>query len=551
MPTKPMQYTARLLPLLLILMLFGGLLPYQVAHADSSIRYQKYPQGTVGIARPVIGVTFRSDVHVTASDTFQMVLDNKKVTGKLDTGTWTYTYTPEENLKPGDHQVNVTLTVQGYQPITMNWTFKVDERTVSTLPSAPTAEQKKAIDNINDYRKLFGLDPLRWSAELTQAAQFHASYLQNNRKDGDSESLHSETSGKPGFSGTKPSERALYANYLGEGVGEDVSFGWSNITQAIDVLFDAPYHRTPFLMQSSTEIGVAREGSYVVLEFGLRSSQTTQMTVSPAHGDHYVPLDFNGHETPDPLAIHSGSSASYPVGYPLMIHLSGEQIEGIKLDEATLTDGSGQPVTLLQNTPGKDPHLDQAIILIPVKPLQPDMQYAAHVKISFTDRGQPKSMQKDWSFHTEPAPTVGKERLHADSDFYAKQATLNWPVSHTVKFSLGEASFTLDDVKLQAKMKPVVIDDSSYLWVRDLARALGASVTWDDARQAAVFTKNGKTITFFTDKQAYAVGETVKETATPAKLYHELTVIPVRLLSEALGAKVQYDAATDSVTIQY
>jgi hypothetical protein len=91
-------------------------------------------------------------------------------------------------------------------------------------------------------------------------------------------------------------------------------------------------------------------------------------------------------------------------------------------------------------------------------------------------------------------------------------------------------------------------DGSSYIWVRDLAKALGATVNWDQENQAAVYTKNGKTITFFTNKSVYASNNVEQNTPTPAMLYNGVTLIPMRLMSEVLGANVHFDDATKVIT---
>nr|WP_240160026.1 stalk domain-containing protein [Paenibacillus aceris] len=134
---------------------------------------------------------------------------------------------------------------------------------------------------------------------------------------------------------------------------------------------------------------------------------------------------------------------------------------------------------------------------------------------------------------------------------YTKQTETTGPLSHVVTFKLNESAFTLDGIKLPAKMEPVIIDGSSYIWVRDLAGALGATVDWDQAKQAAIYTKKGKTVTFFTTKSSYASGNDERDTLTPAKLYYGATLIPVRLMSEVLGANVQFDDVTKVIKITY
>lgn len=555
MQAKSIRSFARIISLLLVFCFVAGfvpVVPVEKAYADTSIRVKKLPQGTIGVSRPRISLSMMmtgiSDSP--KAESFQMTLDSKEVKGTYTSSGMIYAYTPTEDLKPGEHKVEVTITLKGYYPMSTNWTFTVAKEAVSSVPEKPTAQQQKGMDSVNDYRKLHGLPTLNWSSELAMAAQSHASYLKANDVKGNTVSLHSEDSSKPGYTGASPMQRAMYANYQGTGVGEDASFGWSDISVAIDQLFDAPYHRFPFLIREATEIGIGMDGKYVILEFGMVQQETVQMVVTPAPDDHYVPVSFDGHEAPDPLRNHT-SEAKYPVGYPIMAVLSGESLSSVKLEEATLKDSRGNSLAVLTNSPENDKELDNSVMVIPVDPLMPDSQYYAHIKVSYAENGQSKTKEKDWAFRTEPAATVGKQKLHADSDFYMKLQQTKGDFVHVATFKLGDNAYTLDGVKLSAKMNPLVIDGSSYLWVRDLANALGATVTWDETKRAAIYTKNGKTVTFYTDKAAYAVDQNEFETATPAKLYEGVTLIPLRLMSEALGAKVQFDDATKAITISY
>ncbi|MFC5451053.1 stalk domain-containing protein [Paenibacillus aestuarii] len=549
---KSILFPARLLSFILIFCFIVSFLPNERAYADSSsFHYQRFPESTVGISRPEIGFTFLTTTFKVENISFQMLLDDQEVKGSWDQAASSYTYMPKVDLQPGEHHVDLFINMSGYHPLSESWTFNIAKQAVTSVPASPTTEQQQGLKVVNDYRKLFGLQPLRWSQDLSRAAQLHATYLQNNQVDAQKVSLHTEDSSKAGYIGETLAQRARYVNYTGVGMGEDASFGMSSMNDAIDSLFDAPYHRIPFLMQEATEIGIDREGSYFVMDFGFnQQAPTTQLVVSPAPGDRYVPTDFNGHESPDPLQIHRGA-ATYPVGYPLLAVISGQSVTNIMLDEADLVDSEGKSVSILHDTPNSDKELDNAVMLIPTKPLLPDSRYSAHIKVSFMDNGQAKTLQKDWSFQTEPASSVGKQKLHENSDLYIKQLQATGGVPHVVTFKLQESAFTLDGIKLPARMEPVIIDGSSYLWVRDLAGALGASVTWDETKQAAIYTKKGKTITFFTNKAAYADENLERETQTPAKLYNGTTLIPVRLMSEVLGARVQFDDKTKVITITY
>lgn len=549
-----MVYGNKLLKVLLGLFItVSGLFIAQPQAAAASYSSYWYPQGKVGLMKPTIVFEFVKSDITPEFKSYTMKIDKVKVDAHWDMGRMILSYTPSEDLKPGEHTVDIVLELKdtGYLPLEKSWTFRVDEKAISDPPATPTAQQLEGIKTINDYRAMHGLNPLTFNKNLTYAAKLHAQYLETNKVAESGVSMHEENSKLPGYIGSKLYERGMYAGYAGN-FSEDVSYSGSaqaTITQAIDSLFDAPYHRMPFLTLDAVEIGFDKQGDYTVVEFGLTNEWNSRLVVSPAPGDPYVPIGFDGHEVPDPIRNHSG--VQYPVGYPIMAQLSGRFVRDVKLVESKLTDSTGKQLDLLLNTPADDDHLQNEVMLIPAKPLSPDTVYTAYVKLSVIEDNQPKIYEKKWDFRTEPLDYIGKTKLHRDSAAYLKKMNQVNELQHVVSFGLTDNTFILDDIRVPMKQKPILKEGSSYLWIRDLAKALGASVTWDDEQKAAIYTKPGRTITLFTTKSAYALNGVEVATDSPAILDNDSTIIPVRLLSEVLGAKVDYEDKTQTVIIRY
>ncbi|RAV01268.1 S-layer protein [Paenibacillus sp. YN15] len=549
-----MVYGKKLLHVLLVLLIaIPGLLVAQPQAEAASYSSFWYPQGRVGLMRPTIMFEFVKSDITPEFKSYKMKIDQVEVDAQWDIGRMILSYTPSEDLKAGEHTVDVVLELKDsdYLPLEKSWTFRVDEKAVSELPAAPTDQQLEGIQAINDYRALHGLNPLAYNKNLTYAAKLHAQYLDTNKVGLSGVSMHEENSKLPGYIGNELYERGMYTGYIGN-FSEDVSFIGSpnaTVTQAIDNLFDAPYHRMPFLTLDAVEIGFHKQGEYTVIEFGLTNEWNSRLVVSPAPGDPYVPAQFDGHEVPDPIRNHP--SVKYPVGYPIMAQLSGKFVRDVKLVESRLTDSTGKKLELLLNTPEDDDHLQNEVMLIPAKPLSPDTVYTAYIKLSVIEDNQPKIYEKEWSFRTEPLEYMGKTKLHKDSAAYLKKMDQPDKLQHVVSFGLTDDQFILDNIRVPMKQKPIIKDGNSYLWVRDLAQALGASVTWDDEQKAAIYTKQDRTVTLFTTKDAYALNGVEVATDSPAILDNDTTIIPVRLLSEVLGAKVEYMDTTRTVIITY
>ncbi|WP_240762679.1 stalk domain-containing protein [Paenibacillus thalictri] len=527
----------------------GVAIPLKAANAFS-YGYRTAPNTTVGITKPSITLYFDTDMTSPPS-AFSMKLNGQTVPVIYDHTKKTFTYTPTVDLAPGNYNAQVSITYSGYVPIEQSWSFTVAKNAVGQLP-APSSVQLAGLAALNDYRTIYGLPPVKLNDQLNATATAHAKYLDANKvqqSGGSQASLHDETAGNTGFTGTNPLERSAYYGYTTD-VGEDAAYFYGSANESIDVLFDAPYHRTPFLDPSLTEIGFAKYNDYTIIEFGMNASATPQLVVSPAPGDRFVPTTFDGNEEPDPLRMHKTNS--YPVGYPIMAQYYGSGIDKIKLVSAQLSDSTGKQVDLLTNDPSNDDKLTNTVMLMPNKPLQADSSYHVKLNLQVTKTGGAVTTEtKEWDFTTEPAEKIGKQKLHQNSADYKKNYVTVSPVQRVASFGLDDSSYTVDGVSFPMKRTPVIVDGSSYLYIRDLAAALGASVEWDDQLRAAIYTKGDLKITLYTTKNQYEVNGKVQQTDTPARLVGENTMVPVRLLSEVLGAKVVYTEATRNVKIIY
>jgi uncharacterized protein YkwD len=536
--------------LFLLVLVSGIVIPAQSSWASLAFSYHAFPEGKLGIARPAIGITLKQpDSNKLAS--YEMYLNNQKVQPLYDANTSTISYQPTADLAPADYDVKVLISYEGYEMSTISFKFSIAQG-ASSLSTDISQEQRGGLQAINDYRLLLGLSPIDFNSALNTAAQKHAEYLFANQIDPvhTSISLHVENQSLKAFIGESLSQRMDYVGYT-HGSAEDVAYKESTLIEAIDSLFEAPYHRIPFLSPALKEIGVYKKGNYDVIEFGFNTSSSPQLVVSPSDGDVFVPTTFGGHESPDPIRMYT--SAEYPVGYPIMASMWGEGIQKTDLIKAELKDESGHDVLLYQNQASNDNELTSEVMLIPVKPLLADTIYQATVQVNATlDDGTKKTFDRTWKFRTEPTAGIGVLKLHQDVKSYLLQLnTLGLNRDHVVSFGLDNNYYQVDQMNYPMKVAPYIVDGSSFLYIRDLAASLGATVTWDDSRKAAIYTKKDQTVTFFTNRNIYAINGVEMTTSTPAQLINETTMIPVRLLSETLGAKVGYDEPTRTVTLTY
>ncbi|HAS04570.1 MAG TPA: hypothetical protein DCR71_02240 [Dehalococcoidia bacterium] len=106
----------------------------------------------------------------------------------------------------------------------------------------------------------------------------------------------------------------------------------------------------------------------------------------------------------------------------------------------------------------------------------------------------------------------------------------------------------LDGQTLSFDVPPVIENNRTLVPLRAIFEALGASVQWDGATQTVTATKSDTEITLIIGGQAFKNGQPVS-LDVPAKIIESRTMVPLRFVSEAYGCQVTWDGATETITI--
>jgi uncharacterized protein YkwD len=388
--------------LLLALLLCWAPLPVAPERVLALAYYPAGPRGSVGIRRPVIYQQF-SLAPGEAITAARMWLDGMEVRPVWD-GSGRVSYTPEQDLAPGEHTVRLDVQVAPaspgfyYDPVVSTYTFTVAADAAPAY-TAPGPEELRALQRVNRYRQAAGLPPMHYAAALGMAAERHARYLAANPAVRQYDA-HQEVPGTPLYFGGDGLERARYFGY-GGAVSEVINFT-HRAEEAVDGWIDTLYHRIPLLDPAVTEMGygVAADGRQPINVLLTGAYGTIAGEVRwPVPDQQQVPTYWDGAEVPDPLRLYPG--VPLPVGYPVTLTFGGE-VRALRLTGGTLTGPEGAVAVLLFH-PGNDDHLTDTVALIPRAPLQPGTRYT----VTFTgevDLGQgPRPFTRTWSFTTAAA----------------------------------------------------------------------------------------------------------------------------------------------------
>jgi len=102
-------------------------------------------------------------------------------------------------------------------------------------------------------------------------------------------------------------------------------------------------------------------------------------------------------------------------------------------------------------------------------------------------------------------------------------------------------------------MQPYInADNVTMVPVRFISEQLGAEVKWNgDLKQVTIIDAlTGKTIVLTLDNKTATVNGTSVQLESAAALHNSSTFVPVRFIAETLGSKVEFDDATRVVTIK-
>ncbi|NSW83090.1 MAG: copper amine oxidase N-terminal domain-containing protein [Syntrophothermus sp.] len=122
-------------------------------------------------------------------------------------------------------------------------------------------------------------------------------------------------------------------------------------------------------------------------------------------------------------------------------------------------------------------------------------------------------------------------------------------------FTLGQASYTLNGSTVSMPVAPYAKNGRTYLPLRFCGNAIGiddANIYWDSATKKATLKKDSTIVQVVLGSQAlYVNGVQVATMDVAPEAKDGYTMLPIRPVLEAFGAKVTYDAATQAISIEY
>lgn len=139
---------------------------------------------------------------------------------------------------------------------------------------------------------------------------------------------------------------------------------------------------------------------------------------------------------------------------------------------------------------------------------------------------------------------VGK--VSVDATFVQKDAADDSNAAEagkTIKLQIGSRIANVDNEAVIYDAAPVIRNDRTLVPIRIITEALGGKVDWNGATKEVTLSINDKEIKM-------TIGKTLEKYGVAPVIIDGRTFVPVRFVADELGAEVAWDEATKTVTIK-
>lgn len=139
---------------------------------------------------------------------------------------------------------------------------------------------------------------------------------------------------------------------------------------------------------------------------------------------------------------------------------------------------------------------------------------------------------------------VGK--VSVDATFVQKDAADDSNAAEagkTIKLQIGSRIVNMDNEAVIYDAAPVIRNDRTLVPIRIITEALGGKVDWNGATKEVTLSINDKEIKM-------TIGKTLEKYGVAPVIIDGRTFVPVRFVADELGAEVAWDEATKTVTIK-
>lgn len=115
--------------------------------------------------------------------------------------------------------------------------------------------------------------------------------------------------------------------------------------------------------------------------------------------------------------------------------------------------------------------------------------------------------------------------------------------------SVSDITVKLNGNALTFDVAPQIINDRTMVPMRKIFESMGATVNWDETTRTITSTKGDTTIVMTVDNATMTVNGVAVTLDSAPQIVNDRTLVPVRAIAESFGSTVDWDGATKTVSI--
>jgi predicted secreted protein len=138
-------------------------------------------------------------------------------------------------------------------------------------------------------------------------------------------------------------------------------------------------------------------------------------------------------------------------------------------------------------------------------------------------------------------------------DRAGNESRLAWTVTRTdllaIELHVGESTARVGDETRALDAPPVIVNGVTFVPLRFIGEALGSEVQWNDALKVVMLQRSARRLQLTIGSKLAIVDGQIVELLEAPRIMNGRTMVPIRFISEAFGADVQWNPETQGISI--
>ena len=182
--------------------------------------------------------------------------------------------------------------------------------------------------------------------------------------------------------------------------------------------------------------------------------------------------------------------------------------------------------------------------------LAPSLCWAAQNDYLVSLGGRWDAVQLNNDYSLELGVSDGTMQLYLPYGTQLEQLPAIVNQERILAYPIDKVGIYCNEAFLAFDVAPQKENDRVLVPLRTIFEALGAEVSWNDERQQVTARRGEITVELTIGEEKMLKNDEVIQLDVPVKLVKDRTLIPIRAVAEAFGAKVEWNEGTQTVIIE-